>query len=59
MIPNGARVMIGGFMGSRHAGTADRRTRAAREVGAHRHRQRHRLPGKGIGKLVDAGLVRR
>lgn len=58
MIPNGATVMIGGFMG---VGTPER---LVDEV----VRQKKSdlaliandatLPGKGIGKLIDAGLVR-
>jgi acetate CoA/acetoacetate CoA-transferase alpha subunit len=59
MIPDGANVMIGGFMG---VGTPERlldelvRQRKsnllviANDAG---------IPGKGIGKLVDAGLVTR
>src|SRR5215813_8945534 len=59
MIPNGARVMVGGFMG---VGTPERLvdelvrqnkselTLICNDAG---------LPGKGVGKLFDAGLVSR
>ena len=59
MIPNGASLMIGGFMG---VGTPERIVdelvrqgkRDLTIIGNHTA-----LPGRGIGKLVDAGLVAR
>lgn len=57
MIPNGARVMIGGFMG---VGTPER---LVDELVRQRKSKLRliandaSLPGKGIGKLVDAELV--
>ena len=57
MIPNGARVMIGGFMG---VGTPERLV----DEMVRQRKSKLRLiandaslPGKGIGKLVDAELV--
>jgi acetate CoA/acetoacetate CoA-transferase alpha subunit len=59
MIPDGARLMIGGFMG---VGTPER---VVDELVRQRKRDLtviandNALPGVGIGKLVTAGLVRR
>jgi acetate CoA/acetoacetate CoA-transferase alpha subunit len=59
MIPDGARLMIGGFMG---VGTPER---VVDELVRQRKRDLtviandNALPGIGIGKLVTAGLVRR
>jgi acetate CoA/acetoacetate CoA-transferase alpha subunit len=59
MIPDGARLMIGGFMG---VGTPER---VVDELVRQRKRDLtviandNALPGVGIGKLVSAGLVRK
>src|SRR5690349_7098867 len=59
MIPDGASLMIGGFMG---VGTPER---LVDELVAQHKRDLtvigndNALPGRGIGKLVDAGLVRK
>lgn len=59
MIPNGARLMIGGFMG---VGTPER---VVDELVRQRKRDLtviandNAMPGIGIGKLVAAGLVRK
>ena len=59
MIPDGARLMIGGFMG---VGTPER---VVDELVRQRKRDLtviandNAMPGIGIGKLVSAGLVRR
>src|SRR4051812_10285231 len=59
MIPNGATVMVGGFMG---VGAPERlldemvRQRKSNLVLISNDAT---LPGKGIGKLIDAGLVSR
>src|SRR4051812_47374658 len=59
MIPNGATVMVGGFMG---VGAPERlldelvRQRKSDLVLISNDAT---LPGKGIGKLIDAGLVSR
>jgi acetate CoA/acetoacetate CoA-transferase alpha subunit len=59
MIPDGARLMIGGFMG---VGTPER---LVDELVRQRKRDLtviandNALPGVGIGKLVSAGLVRK
>jgi acetate CoA/acetoacetate CoA-transferase alpha subunit len=59
MIPDGARLMIGGFMG---VGTPERLIDALVARGA-RHltiiANDTAMPGKGIGKLVSAGAVAR
>ena len=59
MIPDGASVMIGGFMG---VGTPDRLVDAlvARGTGGLTVIANDTaMPGVGIGKLIEAGLVRR
>lgn len=59
MIPDGASVMIGGFMG---VGTPERVIDAlnARKTGGLTVIANDTaMPGVGIGKLIDAGLVRR
>ena len=59
LIPDGARVMIGGFMG---VGTPDRIVDAlvARGTGGLTVIANDTaMPGVGIGKLIHAGLVRR
>jgi acetate CoA/acetoacetate CoA-transferase alpha subunit len=59
MIPDGARLMIGGFMG---VGTPER---VVEELVRQRKRDLtviandNAMPGVGIGKLVSAGLVRK
>jgi acetate CoA/acetoacetate CoA-transferase alpha subunit len=57
MIPNGARLMVGGFMG---VGTPERLV----DELVRQHKSELSLvcndtavPGRGIGKLIDAGLV--
>ena len=57
MIPNGARVMVGGFMG---VGTPERLL----DELVRQHKSELSLvcndaavPGKGVGKLIDASLV--
>ena len=42
LIPDGASLMIGGFMARRHARARDRRTGAPGQARPHRDRQRHR-----------------
>jgi acetate CoA/acetoacetate CoA-transferase alpha subunit len=59
LIPDGASLMIGGFMG---VGTPERLIDEL--VGQNKRNliviaNDTAMPGKGIGKLVDAGLVRR
>ena len=57
MIPDGSRVMIGGFMG---VGTPERlldEIVRQRKSGLKVIANDACLPGKGIGKLVDAELV--
>ncbi len=59
MIPDGASVMIGGFMG---VGTPERlldELVRQRKSNLYVIANDAALPGKGIGKLVDAGLVTR
>lgn len=57
MIPDGARLMIGGFMA---VGTPERLIDALVERGAKDLTviaNDTAMPGKGIGKLIDAGAV--
>jgi acetate CoA/acetoacetate CoA-transferase alpha subunit len=59
MIPDGATLMIGGFMG---VGTPERVIDELVRQGKRNLTviaNDNALPGRGIGKLVDAGLVRR
>ena len=42
MIPDGASVMIGGFMARRDTGASARRVGATAQIQSVRHRQRHR-----------------
>ncbi len=58
MIPDGARLMIGGFMG---VGTPERVVDELVKQGKKNLTviaNDNAMPGRGIGKLVDAGLVR-
>jgi acetate CoA/acetoacetate CoA-transferase alpha subunit len=59
IIPNGATVMIGGFMG---VGTPERLIDEIVRQGKHNLTviaNDTASPGRGIGKLVDAGLINR
>ena len=59
MIPEGATLMIGGFMG---VGSPERVIDELVRQGKHNLTviaNDNAVPGRGIGKLVDAGLVRR
>src|SRR5258707_7475423 len=59
MIPNGATVMVGGFMG---VGTPERLLEELvrqRKSGLVLICNDAAVPGKGIGKLIDAALVSR
>jgi len=56
LIPDGATVMIGGFMA---VGTRRRRDREAGQARPDGDRQRHGDPTKGIVKLVAARLLRK
>src|SRR5262245_4352258 len=59
MIPEGASLMIGGFMG---VGTPERVIDELVRVGRRNLRviaNDTAIPGRGIGKLIDAGLVAR
>ena len=59
LIPEGASLMIGGFMGvGTPEGLIDELVRQ-RKGGLTVIANDNALPGKGIGKLVDAGLVAR